>query len=60
MTMTADRFREILETQNPTPRVMREDTREVRRWASGRNPIDPVSAAWLEHQAALPPPRVRA
>lgn len=58
--MDKDRFREILDLlgwgQLEVARLLHRDGREVRRWASGRNPIDPKAAAWLEYQAANPPP----
>jgi plasmid maintenance system antidote protein VapI len=58
--MDKDRFREILDLlgwgQNEVARLLHRDSREIRRWASGRNPIDPEAAAWLEMQAANPPP----
>jgi hypothetical protein len=62
--MDKERFREILDllgwSQNECSRIMRRDDRTVRRWASGKNEIDPESAAWLELQAAnLPPGRKR-
>ncbi len=36
------------------------DTREMRRWANGQNPVEPATAAWLEGLAAArgtPPAR---
>jgi hypothetical protein len=60
MTMDKYRFREILDLlgwgQNEVARLLHRDSREVCRWASGRNPIDPKAADWLEYQAKFPPP----
>lgn len=38
-------------------RALERDSREIRRWASGKEVIDPTTAEWLENQAAHPPPR---
>jgi hypothetical protein len=59
--MTGERFREIVASLGwsfgDVARSLERDSREIRRWAAGKNPIDPDAAAWLEVQAANPPPR---
>lgn len=58
--MTAERFRAILDqlgwSKAEVARLLSRDSREIRRWYSGRNAIDEEAAAWLEIQAANPPP----
>lgn len=62
--MTPERFRQILDllgwSQGEVARLLQRDSREMRRWASGQNAIDAEAAAWLEKQAADPPPARRA
>jgi hypothetical protein len=63
--MTPERFREILAqfaahpgwSSGDVARFLSRDQREVRRWASGQEVIDPEAGDWLEFQAAHPPPK---
>ena len=61
--MDKERMREILDicgwSQGFAAKAMHHHERFVRAWAAGKNPIDPDVAAWLEHQAKLPPPGLK-
>ncbi len=62
--MTPDRLRECLAaldwTQRGLARLLGQDERQVRRWATGEYPVPSPVAAWLDRLAAYhakhPPP----
>lgn len=59
--MTPLRFRAICTelgwSYGDVGRALERNSRDIRRWASGKEIIDAAAAEWLEIQAAHPPPR---
>jgi plasmid maintenance system antidote protein VapI len=61
--MSPERFRVLLGqlgwSQGEVARLLKRNAREIHRWYSGKIEIEADVAAWLEMQAANPPPKRR-